>query len=113
MTSVPLETVIRLPVNKEAFAPAGKFRRARTMSAARSPLTQWHLANKKYEGLQQKTREGEEKVWEVFKRQPSPRQRTRTEFEEDFRRKVLSGVFNTCKEEQWKDVQKWIVSYER
>ena len=44
----------------------------------------------------------------LFKRQPSLRQRKRNEFEDEFRRKVLSRVFSISKEEQWRDLQKWI-----
>ena len=40
-----------------------------------------------------------------FERQPSLRATTK-EFDEKFRRKVLSGVFSSCKEEQEKDLQK-------
>ena len=45
------------------------------------------LANKKREELQQKTREGKEEAWELFRRQPSLRQRKRSVFEEEFRTK--------------------------
>ena len=44
----------------------------------------------------------------TLQRQPTLRLRRRNEFEEEFRREVLSGVFSSCKEEQWKDLQKWI-----
>ena len=77
MTSVPLETVSRVLANKETFAPAGGFRRAQTRSAARTPLTQQQLANKKKKELQQKTREGKEEAWGRFRRQPSLKQRKR------------------------------------
>ena len=43
-----------------------------------------------------------------FQRQPSPGQGTRVEFEEEFTREVLSGVFSSCKQEQWRDAQKWM-----
>ena len=108
VTSVPPETVVRALSNKETFAPTGGFRRARTRSDALTPLTRQQLENKKYEELQQRTREEKEEAWELFKRQPSLRPRTRAEFEEEFRRKVMSGVFSSSKEEQWRDLQKWM-----
>ena len=46
-----------------------------------------------------------EEAWEHFKRQPSLRPRTREEFEEACRRKV---VWSSSSEEQEKDLQKWL-----
>ena len=62
----------------------------------------------RYAEREQRLRHMKEEVWELFGRQPSLRPRTREEFDEEFRRRVLSGVFSSSKEEQEKDLQKWL-----
>ena len=62
----------------------------------------------RYAEQEERLRHMKEEAWELFGRQPSLRPRTREEFEEEFRRRVLSGVFSSSKEEQEKDLQKWL-----
>ena len=115
MTRVPPETDSRVPANRKPFAPAGRSRDARPRSITRTLSTRTH-AKSAHEGLrqvryaerEQRLRHMKEEAWELFGRQPSLRPRTREEFEEEFRRRVLSGVFSSSKEEQEKDLQKWL-----
>ena len=103
MTSVPLETVIRAPANVEAFAlPRESFVE---LKHGQPRELRCHDSTSRTRSTRSCSR-GHTKTRK--KRQPTLRQRTRAEFEEEFRRMVLSGVFSSCEEELWKDLRKWI-----
>ena len=115
MTRVPPETDSRVPANRRPFALAGRSRDARPRSVTRILSTRTHAKSAHEELRQVKHVEQErrlhhkkEEAWELFKRQPSLRPRTREEFEEKFRQKVLSGIWSSSKDEQEKDLQKWL-----
>ena len=105
-----------VPANRRPFASKGGFRGARPRSATRAPSTHPRGPNLTDGEVQQRKRTEQEKrlqhmkeeAWELFKRQPSLRPRTREEFEEKFRQKVLSGIWSSSKDEQEKDLQKWL-----
>ena len=115
MTRVPPETDSRVPANRRPFALAGRSRDARPRSVTRILSTRTHaksaheeLRQVKHAEKEQRLHHKKEEAWELFKRQPSLRPRTREEFEEKFRQKVLSGIWSSSKDEQEKDLQKWL-----
>ena len=114
-TSAPPETS-SIPANRRPFASRGGFRGARPRSATRaqsthprSPsLTDGEVQQRKRKEQEQRLHHMKEEAWELFQRQPSLRPRTREEFEEKFWLKVLSGIWSSSKDEQEKELQKWL-----
>ena len=53
-------------------------------------------------------RRKKEEAWELFQRQPNFARKTREEFEKKFSEKVLGGIYWNSKDDQEKDLQKWL-----
>ena len=66
------------------------------------------MQQRKHTEQEQRLRHKKEEAWELFQRQPTLTRKTREEFQEKFRQKVLSGVWSSSKDEQEKDLQKWL-----
>ena len=114
--SAPLETNRCTPADRGVFAPTRASRGARPRSAARAPSTHPRGPNVTIGELQRKQpaeqelrlRRKKEEAWELFQRQSNFVRKTREEFEKKFSEKVLGGIYWNSKDDQEKDLQKWL-----
>ena len=115
-TRVPPETDNHVPASRRPFASRGGFRGAQPRSAVRTPSTHPRGRNVTIGEMQLKQpaeqelrlRRKKEEAWELFQKQPNFVRKTREEFERKFSEKVLGGIYWNSKDEQEKDLQKWL-----
>ena len=120
-TRVSPETDNRVPADRGGFAPVREFRGARLRSATRAPsthprgqnLTNGEVQRGKPAEQELRLRRKKEDAWELFQRQPNFVRKTRQEFEKKFSEKVLGGIYWNSKDDQERDLQKWLNELEK